>query len=108
MQLDMITSDLNNLEFVVFDHEALIVYQSGGMEKESLVIDLTDLVSNAVRLELFEPDSCTMVLHGRHILLRKIGEFCVALVAPSDPVQQSSLELEMIKLYYRLSSELLA
>ncbi|NOY23830.1 MAG: hypothetical protein GXO70_10030, partial [Acidobacteria bacterium] len=55
MQFNEITRDLADREFVIFDKEALVVYQSPGSQLDRMVIDLADLLANAVRLEIFTP-----------------------------------------------------
>ncbi len=105
MQFSEITKDLADREFVIFDQEALIVYQTPGLEFERMVIDLADLVSNAIRLEIFYPKETLLNLNGRLILLRQAGDFFIALLGKNEE-DRKSFSLDMLKLYSRLLPEL--
>lgn len=106
MQFDKITGDLSNREFVVFDKEALVVYQSPGSQLDRIVIDLADLVANAVRLEIFTPTESLLNLNGCLVLLRQAGDYFIALLADENEEGNENLALDMLKLHSRLLPEL--
>ncbi len=107
MQFNEITRDLADREFVIFDKEALVVYQSPGSQLDRMVIDLADLVANAVRLEIFTPTESLLNLNGRLILLRQAGDFFIALLASENEDGNENLTLDMLKLHSRLLPELI-
>ncbi len=104
MQFAELTGDLSDREFVVFDREALVVYQSPGSELDRIVVDLADLVANAIRLEIFKPTESLLKLGDQLILLRQAGDFFIALLARNS--SRRELMLDMIKLHSRLLPEL--
>ncbi|NOZ12632.1 MAG: hypothetical protein GXO69_03175 [Acidobacteria bacterium] len=105
MQFSEITKDLADREFVIFDKEALVVYQTPGLELEKTVIDLADIVSNAIRLEIFRPEETLLDLNGRLVLLRQAGDFFIALLGKKGE-DSKYFALDMLKLYSRLLPEL--
>lgn len=106
MQFTEITRDLTDREFVVFDSEALVVYQSPGSQLDRMVIDLADLVANAVRLEIFTPTESLLNLNGRMVLLRQAGDYFIALLGGENEEGNESLALDMLKLHSRFLPEL--
>ncbi len=106
MQFNEITRDLSDRKFVVFDKEALVVYQSPGAELDQMVIDLADLVANAVRLEMFTPTESLLNVNGRLILLKQVGDFFIALLCEGNGEESRKLVLDMLKLESRLLPEL--
>jgi hypothetical protein len=106
MQFDQLTGDLADREFVVFDKEALVVYQSPSAQLERMVIDLADLVANVLKLEMFTPTESLLNLDGRLVLLRQAGDFFIALLSGENGEGNENLALDMLKLHSRLLSEL--
>ena len=106
MQFEEMTKDLPGRKFVIFDREALVVYQSPGIEADRMVIDLADLVANAVRLELFTPTESLLNMDGQLVLLRQAGDFFIALLADDNGALGGELALDMLKLHSRLLPEL--
>ena len=106
MQFDQLTGDLVDREFVVFDKEALVVYQSPGSELDRMVIDLADLVANVSKLEMFTPTESLLNLDGRLVLLRQAGDFFIALLSRKNQKGDETLAVDMLKLHSRLLPEL--
>ena len=97
---------LEHLDLIVFDDDALVVFQNGPMHKDDITIELLPLLKDAQRLELFQPDECQVVVAEKRILLRRVGAFTLA-VFLQDPEALDTARLEALRLFYRLKPELI-
>ena len=96
---------LEHLDLIVFDNNALVVFQNGPMHKDDITIELLPLLKDAQRLELFRPREGQVVVDGKRILLRQIGEFTLA-VFLADQEKGEATRLDALRLFYRLKPEL--
>ncbi len=105
MQFDELMMDFPDLDIVVFDREALVVFEKGSIPKDNLVIELGPILKDAERLELFVPSECVLKAGGHHVLMRQAGEYVVALVQEAS-APTGKLYLDLIRVYNRLVPEL--
>lgn len=105
MQFDELMGDFPDLDMVVFDREALVVFQKGELSKEDLVIELGPILKDAERLEIFAPTECVLKTGSHRILMRQAGEYIIAVIQDVS-VPKDKLYLDLIRVYNRLVPEL--
>jgi len=104
MRLKELMAGLEHLDMVVFDNEALVVFQSGPTPKEDVIIELLSVLKDGQRLELIQPDEGLVIVKGKRILVRRMGDYWVTLLAdPSDSSQK--IWLDMVRVHHRLMPE---
>ncbi len=105
MQFDELMLDFPDLNMVVFDREALVVYQKGSIPKDDLVIELGPILKDAERLELFVPSECVVKAGDYHVLMRQAGDYIVAVIQDAS-LPTGELYLDLVRVYNRLVPEL--
>lgn len=105
MRFHELMQGLEEMDLLVFDGDALIVYQNGPLHKDDIVIELLPILKEASRLELFTPEECQVTVQEKRILLRKIGEFTLAVFMTGDSARDR-FHLDAIRAFHRLKPEL--
>ena len=105
MRFRELIQGLEHMDILVFDQDALIVFQNGPMHKDDIVIELLPVLKDAERLELFHPTECQLVIQGKRILMRRAGEFTIAVFLTGE-ADTDKAYLDTIRAFYRLKPEL--
>jgi len=104
MQLGEIVDDLKIDNVVIFDKDAIVIYQKGNID-EMVVIELTDFFKQVGQFELLPFSEINMSFSGKKVLCKQLGDFYLTAIIDEKNLDEK-LPFHFLLLYNKVKREL--